>query len=365
MNKPKLIEREELVPDNTKLLDAFSSSLEELFFIQNPGIKKNNPDARTMVQEFLQNTSIKPVYLNYEDLNVVVKTLPEDEYYKLRTARNRNIISSDEQFNYRNLKVGVAGLSVGSAILNSLVVSGGPKNIKIADHDLIEISNLNRLRARLTDVGENKTKIAAREVYVLDPYAHLELYESGINKDNLEQFLADPKLDVFIDEMDSIDLKVLARNMCRKLQIPVLMATDNGDNVILDVERFDLEPDRPIFHNLVQIDESQLDNMDYKSWLNLAAKIVGPEYLTESMMDSVLEIGKTIASVPQLGTTANIAGAAMSFALRRIANKQEMPSGRYVFGLESALIPNYSSPESLKIRKEKLEKFVKSFAKHE
>jgi len=62
------------------------------------------------------------------------------------------------------------------------------------------------------------------------------------------------------------------------------------------------------------------------------------------MQDSLLEIGRLIAAVPQLGSTASIAGSAIAFAARRIANNQEMPSGRYIFSLEEKLIPNYSDP---------------------
>ena len=58
------------------------------------------------------------------------------------------------------------------------------------------------------------------------------------------------------------------------------MATDNGDNIILDVERFDLEPERPILHGLIgDVKPDDFKTMNYEEWLKLATKIVGFENL--------------------------------------------------------------------------------------
>ena len=101
------------------------------------------------------------------------------------------------------------------------------------------------------------------------------------------------------------------------------MATDNGNSVILDVERFDQEPNRAIFHGLVgEMRATDVENLSYKDWLQLATKIVGAEYLTERMQDSLVEIGHAISAVPQLGTTAAIAGSSVAYVIRRIANRQ-------------------------------------------
>ena len=365
IQKPKIILNKADLPHGIQIIDAFESALRELFFINHPNLKKTMPEAQVPLSEFIEAGDIEPVWVYYPHRNLAISTLPEDLYFKVRTSRNRDIISTEEQLNFRNLTVGIAGLSVGSAIVSSLNVSGGPKRMKIADFDEVELSNLNRIKAKLIDIHRNKAEVAAEEVWLLDPYADLHIFDKGINKDNLHDFiLGDPKLDVFIDEMDSIDLKFEARFLCKENRIPVLMATDNGDSVILDVERFDLEPQREIFHGLVgEMHKEDLKNMDFKKWLQLATKIVGPEYLTERMQMSLLDIGKNIPAVPQLGTTANLAGAAMAFAVRMIANKMDLPSGRYAFGLEEKLVPNYNSAESVKNRAEQTANFIEQFKK--
>lgn len=357
---------EALKLSNTSLveIDAFSSALEELFFIDHPQYKKGQPTVAEALSEYLANSSIKPIFIHYSWKSMVVKTVPEDLYFKLRTARNRYIISEEEQESYRKMHVAIAGLSVGSAILSSIVINGGCKKMKIADFDTAEITNLNRMRAKITDIGKNKTYIAAHEVWELDPYAELELWDSGISKDTINKFILDPKVDVFVDEMDSLDLKIAARFACKEAGIPVLMATDNGDGILLDVERYDIDPSLPIFHGLLgEVAPSDFENLDYKMWLQLATKIVGPTYLTERMQESLSVIGKEISSVPQLGTTANIAGAAISYSLRRLASGLSLPSGRYVISLEEKIIPEYMSEHSIKQREEKTKEFIDQFKK--
>ena len=335
LEKPKIFFKREDAPAGSEAINAFGSALKELFFAENPRLKKNMPEVAGALDEFLKNHGISDIWIYYPWSNKVVRCLSEDLYFKLRTARNRNIITDEEQKKYRTAKVGVVGLSVGSAIVSALAMSGGPKVMKIADFDEVEISNLNRIRAKLIDVGTNKTTVSAREVWELDPFAELYLYELGMTKENLEEFIAgEPKLDIFIDEMDSVEMKAAARLVCKKEKIPVLMATDNGDNVLLDVERFDLEPERPIFHGLVEEKEVLgASNLSYGDWVKLVTKIVDPSYLPQKMIESVSEIGKTVAAIPQLGPTAAVAGAAMAYAVRKIANNQEMPSGRYVINL--------------------------------
>ena len=347
MDKPCIYSRKEDIPPGAQFIDAFERGLMELFYVNNPNLKKGMPEGEKPLRKFMLDNNHRDIWIYYPWNHKAVRCVPEDLYYKLRTARNKNIITEDEQIIYRNAKVGIAGLSVGSAILSALVMSGGPKVLKIADFDLIEITNLNRINAKLTDVGMNKTVVAARGVWELDPFAELHVWDSGVNKENLEDFiLGEPKIDIFIDEMDSLSLKAMARFICKKARIPVLMATDNGDEVLLDIERFDLEPDRAIFHGLVNEEElMDIGKINYQEWLKLVSRIVGPEYLPDNMRKSLLAIGDTLSAIPQLGPTASMAGAAIAYLVRKIANKEDMRSGRYVISLEEKLSHVYGSAE--------------------
>jgi molybdopterin/thiamine biosynthesis adenylyltransferase len=363
---PFISKTKEGIPADAQVIENLDASLEELFFIEHPQYKKRTPDINGQVDTFIKNHAADDCWVYYPWRKIAIHTVSEALYFRLRTARNRNVITEEQQKKYRDLVIGVAGLSVGSAVLAAVTTSGGSKTMKIADFDVLELTNLNRIRAALPDIGSNKTHVAAREIWELDPFADLILFDEGISRDTIEDFiLGSPRLDVFIDEMDSIDLKIIARGICKQNKIPVLMATDNGDGIILDVERFDEEPERPLFHGLIpDMDPKELGTLSFPQWLQLATKIVGPEYLTESMQDSLLAIGKTIPSVPQLGASAALAGSAMSFVLRKIAAGETMASGRYTMGFEEKLIPNYLNSEEVEKRKKKTESFLANFSKN-
>ena len=337
----QIFTKKEDVPLDARILETVEGALRELMVIRNPELKSASPQ---IIEERLatylrEKGEIETVYAYYPWKNLAIHMVGEEVYFELRTARNKNIITKEEQEKYRNMNVGIVGISIGFNILSALAFSGGPKRLRISDNDIIEITNLNRLRAPLWAVGMNKAIFAAQQILELDPFTELDLWPQGVTKDTLEEYvLKEPKLNIFVDEMDSIDLKILSRLVCRQHGIPVLMATNNADNVILDVERFDQEPEREVLHGLAKdISPEDLKGISYLEWVKIANKIVNEKNLTERMRECIKEIGKTIAAVPQLGTTATIGGAAIAYVIRKIAIGEPMPSGRYVISLDRSI----------------------------
>jgi tRNA threonylcarbamoyladenosine dehydratase len=282
----------------------------------------------------------------------------------LRTARNQFLITQEEQEKFYKATIGIAGLSVGSSAVNSIILSGGGGNLHIADNDTLAITNLNRLHSSVCDLGRNKAIIAARRVFEINPYNNITLFTDGLNFDNIDSFLNEKgeKLDVYIEEMDNIKLKIDSRFKARELGIPVVMASDNGDNAIIDVERFDLEPNRPLFHGSVA--ESILHNVPVQPSMaekvRLADKIVGPN-VTPRMQLSLTRVGTQLPAWPQLGNAATLSGVAVSYVVRQIVTGQEMPSGRYEVNLDALIDPTYHNEASINSRKQHTEDFIQGF----
>src|SRR5690606_18884411 len=110
-------------------------------------------------------------------------------------------ITPEEQQVLAGKKVGVIGLSVGQSVSLTLAMERGLGELRIADFDELEITNLNRLRSGVQNLGLKKTVIVAREIAEIDPYLKVTCFHEGINNDNMESFLLDEgKLDVLIDE---------------------------------------------------------------------------------------------------------------------------------------------------------------------
>lgn len=363
MKKLRFYHSESALPKDVKKVDALRSAFQELFFIENPHISKSDLKSKLALKKFLDEKKREGAWAYYPWLKTAVRIPSEDIYFRLRTARNRDLITDEEQVAYRNMVVGICGLSVGSAVVASLVATGGPKRMKIADPDFIEITNLNRMRASLADVGGNKAEVTAKCIWELDPFAELEVLHHGLQSADLKDFLQKPEIDIFVDEMDDIAMKVAVRFACRAARIPVVMATDNGDSIIVDIERFDLEPKRPIFHGRVHLQQVVLKNMTRSQFIALSTKIIDPNLFTTRQQQSILAIGERLSGVAQIGTAATIAGAALSYVVRRIANGEEMPSGRYVMSCEQTFIPGYNDDSSKKKRSLETFAFIKALAK--
>ena len=257
-------------------------------------------------------------------------------FFEKKTARNREIISSEEQKKIRNLTVGIAGLSVGSNILDALIRFGGPRQIKIADFDKIEVSNLNRINAKFKDVGREKVMVAKREALGTDPDLSIELFKKGLHRKNVyDFFLMAPKIDIFIDAMDDIKMKLVVREICKANKIPVIMATDVGHRVLLDIERHDTEKDVKLFGGRISSKKIlSLNSKNKKEWLSVVHKIIGNINLDSRMKRSSRMIGKELKGMPQLITTSFAASALVSLAVFKIANNYKLKSGRYILDLE-------------------------------
>ncbi len=243
----------------------------------------------------------------------------------LRLNRNRNLITADEQDRLGRLQIGVVGLSVGHAIAHILAQQGLCGRLRLADFDELELSNLNRVPATVFDVGANKAVLAARRIAEIDPYLPVEVFDRGITTDSVDRFL--DGVDILVEECDSLDTKVLVRQAARARGIPVLMAT--GDRGTLDVERFDLEPGRPLLHGLLgDVEFAELAGLPSEDKVPYALRMMDGGQLSARMAASLVEVGTTLATWPQVAAEVAQGAALVADAVRRIGLGENLPSGR-------------------------------------
>lgn len=243
----------------------------------------------------------------------------------LRLDRNRNLITTEEQARLAELRIGVAGLSVGHIIAHTLAAQGLCGELRLADFDRLELSNLNRVPATLLDLGVNKAEIAARRIAELDPYLLVRVQDAGLTVETIDEFL--DGLDVVVEECDSLEMKVRVREGARARGIPVLMAT--SDRGLLDVERFDSQPDRPILHGLLgDLDLARLAGMSSREMVPYLLRFLDAEQLSAPILASAVELDRTLSTWPQVCGDVVVGAAAVAEAVRRIGLGQELRSGR-------------------------------------
>ena len=276
----------------------------------------------------------RPRYAYYPWRRAVAKVLGPQSYRRLRLDRNRNLITADEQDRLGQLRVGVVGLSSGHVVAHTLAMEGLCGELRLADFDDLELSNLNRIPAGVFDLGLNKTAVAARRIAELDPYLTVRTAPAGVTAATIDDFLSG--LDVVVEECDSLDVKVDVRRAARKRRLPVLMAT--SDRGLVDVERFDLEPDRPIFHGLLgDVDPDSLTSLSTRDKVPYVLRLIEVGGLSARAAASLLEVGHAISTWPQLAADVTLGAGAVAEAVRRIGLGEPLSSGRIRLDVGAAL----------------------------
>jgi len=304
--------------------DAFAPQLKELFYIDDHqfiGMPKPEAYATADFAKYIEEKKEDFNYIYYPWLDTVVKTVKKDDYLKLKTNRNQDLITAEEQNKLRNYKIGVFGMSVGSNIAFVITQAGISNKITIADFDELDTTNLNRILAGLHQVGINKTTIAARHIYEDNPYAEVTALDKGIDTPTLEKLLIDKEIDCIIEEIDDVGMKIETRKLAMKYKVPVIMITDNGDGVVLHIERYDLGYDK-----IFEKDEAYWqERVQGEMTKELAGDIIindivgGIQQVNPKMVASVGRVmKKELVSWSQLGSSAILGGVVANWAVKEI-----------------------------------------------
>ncbi len=328
----------QLSESKVEISDSLIHQLCELSKIENPSLQLTHQEQQEWAYDYLKEkeSDFFGFWFYYPWRNKLVHVLPEKEFRKVRFNRNKLKITVEEQKKLLTTTIGVVGLSVGNAVALTLAMEGIGGTLKLADFDTLDLSNLNRLRSGVCDLGVSKCLIAARQIAEINPYINIELFEEGLTSKNMEEFLNSPTLDVLIEVCDSLKLKYDVRKSARESKIPVIM--DTNDRGLVDIERFDLEPNRPIFHGLVNEKRfSDIDRLSLAEKVPLVQALVGGEAISQRLKLSMSAIGKQVISWPQLASGVMLGGAVTADVARRIILNQLNISGRFYIDFDELI----------------------------
>ncbi len=318
--KLKLLKKQK----NASFVDAFERQIKELFLIKNTAFAGEPKDKIFNTKEFrifLKEKKSDYIHFYYPWNNTIVKSVKSSDYFQLKTNRNRDLITEEEQEKLYKYKIAVLGMSVGSNIAFVLTQAGISREIILADFDELDTTNLNRIWAGVHQVGLNKAVIASRRICEDNPYAKVRIFTKGMDVKNLEKLLKDRKIDCIVEEIDQMQMKIDTRRLALKYRVPVLMITDNGDRAVLHVERYDLGY-KKIFGKEVDYWNRRLKNFSgKKDFVDIVINVIigGPEKIdTKMLMSAKRVVGKELVSWPQLGSCALLGGIAVTIAVKNI-----------------------------------------------
>lgn len=116
----------------------------------------------------------------------------------------------------RVLIIGMGGL--GSPVLQYLAASG-IGHLTLVDHDVVELSNVQRQICHGTeDVGKTKVQSAIEEVMRINSTIFVEGYEQKADAELLQKLL--PNMDLVVDCSDNFDIRYLINDACLQHKTP-------------------------------------------------------------------------------------------------------------------------------------------------
>lgn len=312
-----------------QIVDTIENQLSELVKLERPDYNWTDDEALLAARARLgEHPERYGVWVYYPWKNALVHLLDEDEFIAVRTNRNIYKITPQEQKLLSGKRAGIIGLSVGSGIALTMAMERTVGELRIADFDDLELSNLNRLRTSLTNLSLPKSEIVKREIAEIDPFLKVTVFSEGIAKENIDLFLdgRDAPLDILVEECDNFPVKILARMKARDRGIPVIMET--SDRGMVDVERFDIDPSLGILHGRIT-DEECLALLESGVWTpETTAKIMTPKETSDRMLRSVKELGKTISRWPQLASEVTAGAGVVTHLTRKILLGDHLIRGR-------------------------------------
>jgi hypothetical protein len=318
--------------------DTITTQVAELLHSRSPAAKRERHREADIAAALLngRDPATYGRWVHYPWRRALVHLLPEPEFIELRSSRNQLHVTPDEQRRLRTKTIGIVGLSVGHAMAVTLALEGVGGRFRLADFDRLELSNTNRVATGMTALGENKAVLAAQAMFEMDPYLDIAVDVQGVHEGNAEAFLTEGgRLDLLLEECDDLPMKLRLRELARRLRICVMTETSQGG--ILDIERFDLEPDRPPFHGLMGgMSAAELARLTTREKAPFVLQFLrGADRMSVTLAASLVEIERTLAGWPQLASAVTLGGGVVTDTARRLLLGRLQRSGRFQIDLET------------------------------
>jgi len=133
-------------------------------------------------------------------------------YSKQIILKQVGIVGQKKISSAKVLIVGIGGLGCPVALYLSNL---GIKNIGIADHDKVDLSNLNRqILFNANDIGKLKVNQAKKFLQKIDKKIKIDTYKKKIIKKNIQDILI--KYDIICDCSDNFATRYLINDFCLK-----------------------------------------------------------------------------------------------------------------------------------------------------
>ncbi|MBS3787232.1 HesA/MoeB/ThiF family protein [Candidatus Bipolaricaulota bacterium] len=149
---------------------------------------------------------------------------PENDQNRYR--RQLGVLEELGQKTLEDSSVAVVGLGgLGSPAATYLALAGLGKLV-LADHDKVELSNLNRQFLHWNeDLNRRKSESAREKLKKLNPEIAVETFEGKLTSDNMENL---PATDLIVGSVDNFETRYLLNELAVKREIPYVHGAVEG-----------------------------------------------------------------------------------------------------------------------------------------
>lgn len=186
------------------------------------------------------------------------------------------------------LLIGLGGL--GSPVAMYLA-SAGVGHLTLCDHDVVEISNLQRQIVHTSfDLGKTKVQSAAETLRALNPDIELELLDYKLEGSELDRHIQN--VDVVVDATDNFTSRFLLNDACVRNRTPLV----SGAAIRMEgqVSVFHNEnPNSPCYRCLYKDEDDFTETCSESGVLASVVGMIGSIQATETLK-LLLDIGQTL-----------------------------------------------------------------------
>ena len=309
---------------NFQLVDTIQSQLSELASISHPSIEENKQITHLGLYKKSEKQMANIgnwVLLPWN--KTIVHLLEENDFFEVVSNRNQNKITKKEQQKLKTKTVGVIGLSVGAEAAVTIAQENLCGELRIADFDNLDLTNLNRVNSGINELGLAKTTIAARRIKSLNPYLKLKVYDQEINENNLNQFLNG--LDLVVEECDHLAMKYTIRKVAKEKKVNLIYGADECG--FYSIEPYQKYSNMPLFHGLITAKPKERKEYNTKKdFMKALCKWLGGwENISAVSRESVLQIGDKLCGYPQLASEIKLVAAQIGHISRRLLLGEDLP----------------------------------------
>ena len=239
--------------------------------------------------------------------------------YQEAFSRNIGWVTEEEQDTLRDKRIAIAGLGgVGGGHVLTLSRLGVTR-FNLSDFDEFELPNFNRQAgATLSHLSRPKLDVLSEMARDINPETECNLFPSGVNASNMEQFLEG--VDLYVDALDffALEARRAVFQACSEKGIPAITAAPLGMGVAL----LCFMPGNMTFEEYFQLEGCSEDEQLLRFLLGLSPSMLQASYLVDkSRVDLAAHKGPSTIMACDL-----CAGVAGTMALKILLGRGKIPA---------------------------------------